>query len=128
MINVNDFIGLKYGWGCRPGDGSGKTDCFQLVCAVHRRMGLKDYSPFFADKYEQYSEGNLGSTRVARWLLANGQRQRVPAPGSVVLLPVSVGAALGTYIDTVSLLFIGTDSSVVRASLGPVGHIFWMNQ
>lgn len=128
MINVNDLIGLRYGWGHRPADQDGKTDCFQLVCEIHRRLGLADYSERFAWAYDKYAEGTLPAYRMARWLLQNGSRQHQPTAGSVVLLPVVARAALGTYIDGTSALFIGPDFSVIRAPLKPVGHIFWMNQ
>jgi len=65
---------------------------------------------------------------MARWLLENGIRCKHPKPGAVVLLPVEVGAALGTYIDSTDVLFIGPGHHVIRAPLGGIGQIFWMNR
>jgi len=128
MINVNDLIGLVYGWGHRPDDGSGKTDCFQLACEIHRRLGFGDYSPQYNWVYAEYTDDTFPRRRMARWLLENGIRCKHPKPGAVVLLPVEVGAALGTYIDSTDVLFIGPGHHVIRAPLGGIGQIFWMNR
>lgn len=128
MITVNDLIGLSYGWGHRPDDGSGKTDCFQLACEVHRRMGFGDYSPQYDWVYTEYTDNTFPRRRMARWMLENGERRKTPVSGAVVLLPVEVGAALGTYIDDTDVLFIGPGNHVIRAPLGSIGQIFWMNR
>ena len=128
MINVNDLIGLKYGWGHKPGDGSNSTDCFQLACEVHRRLGFGDYAPQFDWVYAEYTDNTFPRIKVARWLLENGTRLTKTAPGAVVLLPIEAGAALGTYIDSTNVLFIGPDHHVIRAPLGKIGQLFWMNR
>lgn len=128
MTNVNDLIGLKYRWGHKPGDGSGFTDCFQLACEVHRRLGLRDFSDKFAWAYTKYDEETFSPRLLARWLLENGTRTTTPQPGSVMLLSGSATGALGTYIDAYSVLFIDASSAVVRASLDGAGHLFWMKQ
>lgn len=129
MINTNDLIGLEYGWGHRPGDGSGKTDCFQLACEVHRRLGYGDYSPLFAWVYDKYTDETFNRTNLARWLLENGRRHRYAQLGSVVLLPAVIGAAMGTYLDCETVLFIGPTHNVVKAVLPPnTGHLFWMER
>lgn len=129
MINTNDLIGLEYGWGHRPGDGSNKTDCFQLACEVHRRLGYFDYSPAFSWVYTQYTDETFKRINLARWLLENGKRHRYAQLGSVVLLPTDVGAALGTYLDCETVLFIGPTHNVVKAALpAKTGHLFWMER
>lgn len=128
MIHVNDLIGLEYGWGHRPRDGNGKTDCFQLVCEVRRRMDLRDYEPMFEWVYGQYTDETFRRNLIARWLLQNGKRITVPFRGATVLLPGEAGAALGTYLDEITILFIGSGRNVVRAPLGAVGHIFDMDK
>lgn len=128
MINVNDLIGLEYGWNHSPSDESGKTDCFQLACEVHRRFEYDDYSPDFAWVYNEYTDETFPRILMARWMLQNGTRIKEPKPGAVTLLPVEVGAALGTYITEIDVLYIGPSRNVVRAPLGPVGQIFWMHR
>lgn len=129
MIHTNDLIGLEYGWGHRPGDGSGKTDCFQLACELHRRLGHADYASEFAWVYERYTDSTFNRVHIARWLLQNASRQSAPEIGTVVLLPSDLGAALGTYVDTESAVFIGPALNVIRTAL-PVdaGQLFWMNR
>lgn len=128
MIYVNDLIGLEYGWGHRPGDGSGRTDCFQLVCEVRRRMGLGDYGAMFEWVYSKYTDETFPRRLIAKWLLQNGKRRSSPFEGATVLLPGTSGAALGTYVDDMTVLFIGSGRNVVRAPLGTVGHIFGMDK
>lgn len=128
MTYVNDLIGLEYGWGHRPRDGSGKTDCFQLVCEVRRRMGLGDYEPMFEWVYSKYNQDTLPSRQIARWLLQNGKRLSSPVEGATVLLPGASTAALGTMINSTSFLFIGSAFNVVRAPFGNVGHLFGMDK
>jgi hypothetical protein len=64
----NDLIGLRYGWHCRPNDGTGKTDCFQLVCEARRRLGMSDYAPRFEWVYSVYDEFSLPPRQILRWL------------------------------------------------------------
>ena len=128
MINFNDLVGLRYGWGHGPRDGSGFTDCFQLVCEVHRRMGMADYSAKYEWVYQQYTEASFPRGLIVRWLLQNGQRQTRPTAGCVALLPVRSGAALGTYTDATNVLFIGASSSVIHVPLPTIGHILKVNQ
>jgi hypothetical protein len=56
-LSFNDLIGLPYQWGAAP--WSGKTDCFQLACEVHKRLGFADYSNQFEWVYELYDESNI---------------------------------------------------------------------
>lgn len=128
MIQINDLIGLAYAWGKRPGDGSGQTDCFQLACEIHRRMGFGDYSPDYEWVYKEYDEDTFPRGLLTRWMLKNGARQDRPSAGDVVLLPIEAGCALGTYVDSTSVVFIGPGHAVIRASLDGIGHIFTMNR
>jgi hypothetical protein len=57
---MNDLIGLAYRWGCRPGDGTGCTDCFQLVCAVRRQLGLPDHAAQFEWVYREQTAETFG--------------------------------------------------------------------
>ncbi len=65
---MNDLIGLQYEWGASPDDGNGKSDCFQLCCAIRRRLGLKDYALTFAWAYEKYNEDSFSPRLLLRWL------------------------------------------------------------
>ena len=83
---MNDLIGLEYQWGSHFRDGQGKTDCFQLVCEIRERIGLSDYSEKFAWAYESYTAESLKPARLARWLLGEGKRLKLPVHGAVALL------------------------------------------
>jgi hypothetical protein len=129
VINVNDLIGLTYGWGHRPDDNSGFTDCFQLACEIHRRFGLADYAPAFDWVYSEFDDDTFPRVRMARWLLQNGSRLTTPQPAAVILLPSDIGAALGTVMDDGSTVFIGPSHNVVRAKLPEgTGQLFWMER
>ena len=127
MINTNDLIGLQYGWGHAPGDGTGMTDCFQLVCEMRRRMGLSDYSERFEWVYDQYTEDTFRRRLIPRWLLQHGIRLGIPQVGAVLLLPGAAGAALATVVND-GALFLAPSGNVVRTQwpIG-MGYCFWMN-
>jgi hypothetical protein len=123
---MNDLIGLAYGWGCRPNDGSGKTDCFQITCEARRRMGLSDYADKFAWVYDNYEDNTFPRRLVIRWLLENGSRITQPTLGAVALLPGFSGAALGAVTHH-GVLFLGGRQNVVHTPVPVgVGHYFWM--
>jgi hypothetical protein len=123
---MNDLVGLRYGWGHRPGDGSGLTDCFQLVCEVRDRLGLSDYRDRFAWVYERYTEQDFPRQLLARWLLKHGSRLNRSWHGAVVLLPAAAGGALGICVED-RALFIGAGQNVVQAPVpARIGHFFWM--
>jgi hypothetical protein len=125
---MNDLIGLRYGWGHAPSDGSGKTDCFQLVCEARHRLGLTDYTSKFAWVYDRYKDDTFPRRLIVRWLLEHGHRIATPMPGAVVLLPGSAGAALATALDD-GVLFIAPSQNVVRSQLPEgIGHSFWMDR
>ncbi len=124
---MNDLIGLKYRWGCGPTDGSGYTDCFQLLCVVRKRMGFFDYTDRFAWVYGEYDEQTFPRLRIARWLLQLGVRLPGPVPGAVALLPGHAGAALGIVTEH-GLLFIAPGQNVVHAPIPPgMGRFFWID-
>lgn len=81
----NDLVLLEYGWAHQPGDGSGKTDCFQLLCEVRRRFQLRDLQDDFAWVYRTYTEATLPNRRIARWLLTAGTRTTQLQPGTINL-------------------------------------------
>lgn len=123
---MNDLIGLAYGWAHRPGDGSGKTDCFQLTCEVRRRMGLTDYADKFAWVYDKYVDATFPRQLVLRWLLENGERINAALPGAVALMPGVSGAALGAVTDH-GVIFLGVSQNVVHTPVPPgAGYYFWM--
>lgn len=125
---MNDLIGLRYGWGHRPGDGSGMTDCFQLACEVHRRLGFADYGPAFAWVYEQFTEETFERRLLVRWLAENSSRLDGPRLGAVALLPAGAMGALGSVTET-GVLMIGPGQNVVQAPVPPAAARFvWMNQ
>ena len=94
MSGCNDLLFLRYGWGHAPSDGSGLTDCFQLVCEVRRRLGLRDYAPDFAWVYGTYTEATLPRMRLMRWLLEHCSRVMTPQPGDLLLCQ---GQAAGAF-------------------------------
>lgn len=124
---MNDLIGLKYCWGARPSDGSGKTDCFQLVCEIRSRLGLSDYTESFAWAYWLYSPETLKPIHVARWLLKSGKRIKMPTDGAVALIARSKRPALGSVVDD-RLIFIAPGESVVSLPLDRVkAYYFWVD-
>jgi hypothetical protein len=125
---MNDLVLLRYGWGHRPGDGSGLTDCFQLTCEVRRRLGLADYADRFAWVYERYDEATLPRSSIARWLLQHGERLTNPRPGAVALLPGASSVALGTVTEH-GVIFLAPGQNVVHAPV-PAGlaRYFWMTR
>jgi hypothetical protein len=124
----NDLIGLQYGWGHAPWDGSGKTDCFQLVCEIRRRLGYHDYADQFDWVYDLYDEATLPKSQLARWLLEHGTRLAEPVLGAVALLPATAGHGLGTILED-GTLFLSPRGMVVKAPLpAGTGHFFWMHE
>ena len=109
---MNDLIGLQYGWGHKPGDGSGMTDCFQLSCAARRHLGLRDHSDMYAWVYGQYDEATFTVQRLVRFLLTSGTRTNDPKPGDVLLMPNSK-RALGT-VTSHGIIYIGMGQQVVH--------------
>jgi len=127
-LSCNDLIGLRYAWGAAPWDGSGKTDCFQLACEVHRRFGFSDYTAKFDWVYELFDESTFPKGQLVRWLLQNGTRLQSPTPGAVALLPAAIGSALGTIVED-GALFLSPGGTVIKAPLpDDVGHFFWMHE
>jgi len=125
-LSFNDLIGLPYSWGAAP--WSGKNDCFQLACEVHKRLGFADYTERFEWVYELYDEQTFPRGLLVRWMLQNGTRLEVATPGAVVLLPTAMGSALGTILED-GAMFLAPNNTVVKAPLpGGVGHYFWMHQ
>jgi hypothetical protein len=118
-LACNDLLLLRYGWGHRPGDGSGLTDCFQLICEVRRRLGLRDYSPEFEWVYRTYTEQTLGRYSLARWLLEKTTRVDQPLAGDVTLLDAAVNGALAVVSDSGGLLYLRSSGSVVHAPTAP---------
>lgn len=127
-LSCNDLIGLRYRWGASPWGNAGFTDCFQLACEVHRRMGFNDYTSKFDWVYELYDETTFPKGLLVRWMLQNGKRLQAPRAGAVALLPASVGSALGTIVED-GALFLSPGGTVIRAPLpAEVGHFFWMHE
>jgi hypothetical protein len=79
VLKLNNLIGLQYGWGHKPGDGSGMTDCFQLClrCTAPPRT-THDHSDMYAWVYEQYDEATFTVQRLVRFLLTSGTRTNDP--------------------------------------------------
>lgn len=125
---MNDLIGLSYGWGCKPGDGSNKTDCFQLFCEVRRRLGLRDYEKQFSWVYDKYTDTTFPRRRLVRWILERGTKLDRAVHGAAVLLPGAKGAALGTCVEGWTV-FVASSQNVVQAPLPTgMGHFFWMER
>jgi hypothetical protein len=112
---MNDLIGLEYKWQHKPTDGSGFTDCFQLVCEARSRMGFFNYSSIFDWVYDQYTEAAFTPRFLARLLFQTGKRVTVPSIGHVALLPSHRGA-LGAVTDH-GILYIAPGKRVVHAPI-----------
>jgi len=94
---MNDLIGLAYRWGCRPGDGSGCTDCFQLVCAVRRQLGLPDHAAQFEWVYQEHTAETFGLLHLRRLLASLADPVAAALPGDPILLG-GAAAALGVMV------------------------------
>jgi len=114
MSHCNDLLLLRYGWGHRPGDGSGLTDCFQLVCEVRRRLGLLDYAPSFEWAYAAYTETTLPRVRLMRWLLENCSRVSTPRPGDVLLCRSNAAGALAVMSAEGGMLHLRSSGMVAH--------------
>lgn len=115
-LPVNDLIGMPYRWGASPEDGSGYTDCWQLVCCVRRRLGLPDHASQFDWAYETYTEGSLMLSIILRWLHKYATQVEAPRAGTIVCMrTVDNVAALGTAISENKVIFIGGAKRVVTA-------------
>lgn len=110
----NDLIGLRYGWGKRPGNGSNQTDCFQLMCEARIRLGLSDYRKRFEWVYDQYTESSLPPGRIFRWVAQSGNPCDL-RPGAVLVLPGARVGALATITDS-GVLLIGPGGNVIHAT------------
>ena len=115
---MNELIGLQYQWGANPDIEKGFCDCFQLSCAVRRRLGLYDHGQDFDWAYEQY-EQNLPPIRMARWLLLNAQRTTRPRRGCLAMSN-SKQAALATMTDN-AIICIAPRGRSVSLSLSSRG-------
>jgi hypothetical protein len=124
---MNDLIGLEYCWGASLRDGNNQTDCFQLVCEIRKRLGLSDYSDKFAWAYRSYSPKTLTPIRLARWLLEEGRRLKLPEHGAVALLADPTSPALGSVVDG-SIVFISPGKRVVRIPASRASaYYFWID-
>jgi hypothetical protein len=108
----NDLIGLSYGWGKRPGDGSNQTDCFQLMCEARIRLGLSDYKNRFEWVYEKYTESSLPPGRIFRWVIQSATECDL-RPGATLVLPGVRAGALATATDY-GILLIGPGGRVIQ--------------
>ena len=124
---MNDLIGLEYCWGAHPRDGRNKTDCFQLVCEIRSRLGLSDYSENYAWAYWLYGPDTLKPRNMARWVLKEGKRLKMPTVGAVALLKEQNNAALGTVTDQ-GLICIAPGGRVVCVPTARVSaYYFWVD-
>lgn len=124
---MNDLIGLEYQWGARFSDGQGKTDCFQLACEIRKRLRLSDLGSRFAWTYDSYTAQTLRPVRLARWLLQEGKRLKLPEHGAIALLADSTNPALGSVVRG-SIVFIAPGKQVVRVPVSRVpAYFFWID-
>ena len=124
---MNDLIGLEYEWSARFSDGAGKTDCFQLVCEIRKRLGLTDYTEKFKWAYDHYSPETLKPVRLARWLLKEGKRLKMAEHGAVALLADPTSPALGSVVEG-SIVFISPGKRVARiANTRVSAYYFWID-
>ena len=121
---MNELIGLQYKWGANPDIENGYCDCFQLSCAVRRRLGLYDHASDFSWAYEHY-DNSLPPLRMARWLLANCQRTTWPRPGCLAMNNRKQ-AALATMTDNAIICIAPRGRSVsVMPSLSAIDSLKW---
>ena len=124
---MNDLIGLEYQWGASFSEGQSKTDCFQLVCEVRKRLGLSDLGSRFAWAYESYTAQTLRPVRLARWLLQEGKRLKMPEHGAIALIADPTNPALGSVVKG-SIVFIAPGKRVVRVPVSRVpAYFFWID-
>ena len=124
---MNDLIGLEYEWGARFSDGAGKTDCFQLVCEIRKRLGLSDYTEKFSWAYDSYTPETFRPIRLAKWLLQTGERLTLPKHGAVALLADPTSPALGSVVEG-TLVFISPGERVIRVKANRVSaYYFWID-
>lgn len=117
---MNDLIGLQYKWGANPDIEHGLSDCFQLACAVRRRLGLYDHSAMFSWAYERYDE-SLPPLRMARWLLSHGRRIEAPRAGCLAMVG-GKRAALATMTNNAIICIAPRGRSVSTSlALAPSG-------
>ena len=123
---MNDLIGLRYQWESKPSDGEGLTDCFQLVCEVRRRLGLRDYAEQFEWVYRDFTSETFTVRQLLRFLQQNGERVEDTAPGDVMLFSTTDCAALGVVTDG-SVMFISPGQTVAQVPMPRgVGQYFRM--
>jgi hypothetical protein len=66
---------------------------------------------------------------MVKWLLQNGTRLDGPEPHAVVLLPGSMGGAMGTVLSDGNVLFIAEKLGVVIAPIpSGIGHYFRLHK
>jgi len=124
---MNDLIGLQYQWGARFSNGEGKTDCFQLVCEIRQRLGLSELANKFSWVYESYTSETLRPVRLARWLLDEGKRLKLPEHGALALLADPTNPALGSVVEG-SVVFIAPGKQVARVPVSRVSaYYFWID-
>lgn len=124
---MNDLIGLQYQWGARFSNGEGKTDCFQLVCEIRQRLGLSELANKFSWVYESYTSETLRPVRLARWLLDEGKRLKLPEHGALALLADPTNPALGSVVEG-SVVFIAPGKQVARVRVSRVAaYYFWID-
>lgn len=123
---MNDLIGLRYQWGSKPSDGDGLTDCFQLVCEVRRRLGLRDYAEQFEWVYREFTPETFTVRQLLQFLQQNGELVEDTSPGDVMLFPTVDCAALGVVTDS-AVMFISPGQTVAQVPMPRgVGKYFRM--
>ena len=80
---MNDYIGLQYKWAANPDINVGFSDCFQLFCAIRRRLGMRDYAEQFQWAYNKYDEQSFSHGLMLRWLLQNTSKTTELKDGDV---------------------------------------------
>lgn len=121
---MNELIGLQYQWGANPDIDKGFSDCFQLACAVRRRLGLHDHAESFAWAYERY-DGALPPIRMARWLLTHARRTEKPKAGCLAMSN-SKQAALATISNNAIICIAPRGRSVsLPLSLKAINNLQW---
>ena len=127
MLNYSDLIVLKYKHGASPDDGEGYTDCWLLSMEVRQRLNLRHCREYFSWVHDDYSEEELTTRKIMRWLLSKGEVLKDARPGAIFYLKGNLLAAMATVLDDGNCLFIGSSKMVIAAPLSMVmpKKFFW---
>lgn len=113
---MNDLVGMEYEWGSQPSQG--KTDCWQLVIEVRKRLGLQ--TPSFSWVYDECGEG-VQVELLESLVTTYGVRCSVEDGAIAVIPSKSHGVAFGCCFGG-NICFTGMGSRVVVKPVQRIGR------